>query len=252
MWKLYDALIDGIGDGPGPEKILTGERWTLALRGKDTGMAMTTPLESRSSLPGPLTGLSLKQAAQQIKSWNFTRASEAMAVINAYYNSEERRSSLHAAQYSDDFCARDLNLGGKTVALIGHLRVPEKDLAPAREVYILERCPRQGDYPDSACEYLLPRCDVVFITGSALINKTMPRLLQLCRGAVSVLIGPTVPLAPALLEAGAHILSGLVVSHREEMIAFTLDPAISKGSPYRYGKRFWLENRNGRSGGEEE
>ena len=33
------------------------------------------------------------------------------------------------------------------------------------------------DFLDSACEYILPEQDFVFITGMTLTNKTLPRLL---------------------------------------------------------------------------
>ena len=58
-----------------------------------------------------------------------------------------------------------------------------------------------GDYPDSACEYVLPTCDYVFISGSAFVNKTMPRLLELSRDATST------PAAPLLLEYGVDHLT---------------------------------------------
>ena len=53
----------------------------------------------------------------------------------------------------------------------------------ASEVYIIERRPKPGDYPDSACEYLLPDCDIVIMTASAAINKTLPRLLELSKNS---------------------------------------------------------------------
>ena len=79
--------------------------------------------------------------------------------------------------------------------------ITEDLLAPAKTYYILDREPKPGDYPDSACEYLLPDCDLVVVTGSAAINKTMPRILELSRNAEIVLTGPSVSLCPALLEA---------------------------------------------------
>ena len=37
--------------------------------------------------------------------------------------------------------------------------------------------------PDPACEYILSEQDVVIMTATTLINKTMPRLLALSRNA---------------------------------------------------------------------
>ena len=81
-----------------------------------------------------------------------------------------------------------------------------------------------GDYPDSACEYILPEQDYVFITGMTLVNKTLPRLLQICRDAKVSLVGPTVPLSPVLFGHGADNLSGFVCTEPER-----LDEAIRRG-----------------------
>ena len=44
------------------------------------------------------------------------------------------------------------------------------------DVYFIEKRPK-------ASEYLLPEMDFGFITGSAFVNKTMPRLLELIKNA---------------------------------------------------------------------
>ena len=116
-----------------------------------------------------------------------------------------------------------VELQGRTVGFVGHLvrhsGITEELLAPVKEYFILEREPKPGDYPDCACEWLLPRCDLVVITGSAAINKTMPRLLELCRGAEVILTGPTVSLCPALLELGIRRLNGCAIVEPEAMLA---------------------------------
>lgn len=124
------------------------------------------------------------------------------------------------------------------MGLIGHLRMPPGTLDAAKQVYILERHPKPGDYPDSACEYLLPECDTVLITGSSMVNKTLPRLLELCKNAYVILTGPTVPLCPALLDFGIDRLAGMVVTDKagaRRHAAECLD-----GPPYPYGRTFLL------------
>ena len=79
----------------------------------------------------------------------------------------------------------------------------------------LEQHPQPGELPDSACEYVLPEQDIVFVTGSAFVNKTMPRLLTLCQNAETILLGPTVPLAPQLFDFGVDCLAGFVVTEPE-------------------------------------
>ena len=104
---------------------------------------------------------------------------------------------------------------------------------------ILERSPKPGDYPDSACDWLIPQCDVVIITASTLVNKTLPHLLTLCRDALTILIGPAVPMCPGLLELGIDRLSGMVVSNAEDMKAHVKEGEAA--SPYRHGTSFLLK-----------
>ena len=107
-------------------------------------------------------------------------------------------------------------------------------LSVAQEVVILEREPKPGDYPDSACEYLLPDCEVVLITGSASVNKTMPRLLELAKNARIVLTGPTVPLCPRLLDLGIQRLNGSVVLDGEGLLRRIVQERTSVSAYSRY------------------
>lgn len=115
--------------------------------------------------------------------------------------------------------------------------MPPGTLDAAKQVYILERHPKPGDYPDSACEYLLPECDTVLITGSSMVNKTLPRLLELCKNAYVILTGPTVPLCPALLDFGIDRLAGMVVTDKAGARGGT-PPSASMGRPIPTGAPF--------------
>ena len=77
---------------------------------------------------------------------------------------------------------------------------------------VSERFPEPGDYPDTACEYLLPDADYVFISSSSFVNKTTPRLLDLAigGGAHTVLVGPSTPMHPLLLDLGVDTVTGYV------------------------------------------
>ena len=213
--NYYDILLRHL---PTPElrveALVHGISWTAAvLSGGQTGVAMHTVGESRPRMFDSLIGLRAAEAARAVLSWNFEEAGEAMAVINACYNTEARIDAL-GARYTGS-ALEGIPLRGRTLGFVGHLvkhsGITEELLAPAKTWYILEKEPKPGDYPDSACEYLLPQCDLVTITGSAAVNKTMPRLLELSRDAQVVLTGPTVPLCPELLELGIDRLNGCAI-----------------------------------------
>jgi len=105
----------------------------------------------------------------------------------------------------------------KKVAVIGHFPFAQKALEAAGEYICLERNPQPGDYPDSACEYLLPECDYVFISGSAFVNKTAPRLIELSHNAHTVLVGPSVPLNPVLFDHGVDTITGFVSPNPQQL-----------------------------------
>ena len=88
-----------------------------------------------------------------------------------------------------------------------------QQLGGLAELSILERDPSEGDFPDSACEFIIPGQDFLFITGMTLTNKTLPRLLQIAGEKVQVsLVGPTSTASPVLFRYGVNNISGFVVT----------------------------------------
>lgn len=222
MWQLYDELIDGIPSELTVEECVVGMHW-IVVRSLGTGMAMT-PLEGASHVPGAgrIVGMPLRDVAAWAKSWNFLEAAVGMAAINAYYNSRpalEAQFDLEGHRSLVDVNVFDLmpeRVKGKKVTVIGHFPNLE-GMQRVAQVSILERRPQAGDYPDPACEYILPEQDFVIMTGTTLINKTMPRLLELCRNAEVIVAGPTTPMSPILFNHGADLLGGLLVKEPEPL-----------------------------------
>lgn len=241
MWEIYDALLEGLPSGNAINRVLRDDWWTLAeTEAGGLGLAMTTEGDTRPPMyPNGVAGLRLRVAAAAIKSWNLPEAAFGMAAINAFCNTPERMAELHCEEPYDNYCTEGLQISGKTVGLIGHLKLPARVLRDAKQVYILERHPQTGDYPDSACDYLLPSCDVVLITGSSLVNKTLPHLLELCKNAYVILTGPTTPMCPALLDCGIDRLAGLVVTDKPGVRAHITGNI--PGPPFRYGQTFLLK-----------
>ena len=234
----YDILIDGISPELYVSRIVHGKTWIAAeLSDGRYGIAMRHDLESRGRLFDSLIGLSAREAAGAVRSWNLLEASESMAVINAFYNTPERMGKLGAKCGYDKSCTHGMVTEGKKIALVGHLSLQSGALDGADKVYIIERNPKAGDYPDSACEYLLPDCDIVIMTASAAINKTLPRLLELSKNADTIIIGPTTPMCPELRALGISRLSGMVVKDKEAFERWTLK---TPGSPYPYGDVFMI------------
>lgn len=229
MWKLYDELISSIPSDITVDNITVGLSWTVVTAGNYCGAAMTIVEQDHECSIDILDGRRgqpLKYIASLAKSWNFTEASIGVAAINAYFNNRETWKSYHSVGNTawkilgseNAFDGYGKAVSGKKVAVIGHFRQLEKYLTEASSVSILERRPRGDDFPDSACEYLLPEQDFVFITGSTMVNKTLPRLLELSRKAHIVLVGPSAPLTPILFDHGVDELSGFLTGNKEGLI----------------------------------
>lgn len=238
-FSLYDALLSSVPAEEVIARVRFGDRWAMAETADNAALGMLTAGRTVPPLyPEGLVGLSAREAALALLSWNLEEASAGMAAVNAALNTAERAAALDCG---DGHYADGIDFTGKTVAMIGHMNGPAGMREKARKVFVLERAPREGDYPDSACDWLLPECDIVIISGSTLINKTLPHLLPLCPQALTILTGPSVPLCPALLDFGLDRISGLIVEDREGLRRRVEEDL--RGSPYVHGRPFVLSRR---------
>jgi len=215
-WQIYDELIECVPEDVRAQECLVGLHWTL-VRAGGVGVAMTPTHERFDAVTdaGALAGMPLRWLAGRVKSWNQLDAALGLAAINAAVNAPSGIARSYAAPVQTSpgrnvFEAMAAQLRGCRVAVIGHFRGLEP-LAEVCELTILERCPQPGDLPDTACEYVLGSQDYIFITATTLINKTLPRLLELGRHARVVLTGPSTPLSPLLFAHGVDVLAGQIV-----------------------------------------
>lgn len=212
-WTLYDSLLDEIPADVRVGRVLVGREWTL-VEADGLGLAMTLEDETCTEhLRPPYGGRPLREIASYVRSWNVHEAAVGLAALNSHVNARERVQRVFgwAPQCRSEsvFSAMEPELEGKKVAVVGHFQGLEP-LADRCRLTILERRPQQGDLPDFAAEYVLPDQDYVFISGTTIINKTLPRLLELSAQAKVVLVGPSVPLTPLWFEWGVSAVAGLV------------------------------------------
>lgn len=241
-WALYDSLIEGVDPTLVVDHYALGVSWTEIWSGPFTGVAMTVKERGPGDLyQGPIIGQPLKEIAALIKSWNFLEASIGAAALNCFYNSVEKVEDLggfrgidrknlntESRRRKDALIAFQNEIDGKKVAIVGHFPNIEQQFMGRCELTILERNPQRGDYPDPACEYLIPAQNYLFITGMTLTNKTLPRLLELAAGKVKVsILGPSICMAPQLFDMGVDNVSGYCVTDRD-----ILDEVIRRGDMF--------------------
>ena len=225
--SYYEILRDGLPADLTVAKLVHGVSWTAAvLSDGSTGVAMHTAGETVPRMFDSLIGLSLPEVGNVLLSWNMEEASEAFAAVNAFYNHPDNPFVAPEAKTLDglDMCGRTVGMIGM---MIGHSNMTRESFAKTKKLYIMDREEKQGALPDSACEFYLPLCDLVIITGSAAINKTMPRLLALSKDAEIILAGPSVSCCPELLRIGINRLHGRVITQPEAMLAAIVEKRMS-------------------------
>lgn len=108
---------------------------------------------------------------------------------------------------------------GGRVVVVGHFPFVERQRGAFEALDVLEMRPRPGDLPAEQAAEVLPRADVAAITGTALLNGTLDGLLSLVRPDAFVLVlGPSTPLVPALLDMGIDALAGSLCEDHEAVL----------------------------------
>lgn len=214
-WRVYDALIATIPEDAVPEAVYQGPELTGVMYDGTMGIAMTYHYEGQAPRHSSYEGKTLRELAESAKSWNYAEAAVGVAAINSYWN---RQALLETQDPAAAFESYRPFVHGKKIAVVGHFPYISKFFGNVADVIVLEREDIEGDYPDSACEYLLADRDLIFLTGSAFVNKTITRLLELSRGKEVILLGPTTPMAPVLYDFGVTGLSGFVVTDTERVV----------------------------------
>ncbi|WP_267383738.1 DUF364 domain-containing protein [Cyanobacterium sp. uoEpiScrs1] len=214
--EIYDLLLDYGNNTTSIQEVIIGLTWTIC-HGKEIGLCMSPALPTRTlSWPGTLVNRSVADIAPWLQSWDSYQATIGMAAINAVINSQSNLQEMSQPIISSGSANLAVfehflpKLRGKRVSIIG--RYPGLDrYENEMEINVIELKPGPGDFPAPASEYLLPKSDWVFLTGTSIPNKTFPRLVELSRNAKLVLMGPTVPWLAELAEFGIDYLAGVTV-----------------------------------------
>lgn len=234
-WALYDALIEAI---PGSLRVRNAAcgRWSAITHDAGgCGISLAYDGDHPRPVDAPMAsdavGMKLRDVASWARSWHFPTASLGVAAINSWFNSPDILASSNSWDvvpepifFAD---AQRSYLAGRKTTCVGHFKGIEA--YTGEDFHVLERNPRGTDFPDPAAEYLIPECDVVLVTGSALVNKTMPRLLELSRHAETWILGPSTTLAPKIF--GVSGFGGAVVVDADTCVEAIADGTRGSALP---------------------
>jgi uncharacterized protein (DUF4213/DUF364 family) len=225
MMDLVDDLLANLPDDVPVRSVLVGAHWTVVCSGtsptggRRCGLASTITgnkphAHEQVRDVGRLLLKSTHELAEYALSDNPLEASIGVAAINSLLEVDERRMhDLNAATLLAD------RGRGRNVAIVGHFPFVSRLRDSVGALSVIEQVPVEGDHPAEAASDLLPRADLVGITGSALINHTLDGLLALCRpGALVVVLGPSTPFSPVLFNHGVSVLAGAYVTDEEAVL----------------------------------
>jgi hypothetical protein len=222
--NILDDLISSLGTDSVVREVHACVFWTAVIS-KNCGLASTFreghPHHGMVRGVGDLRNRSALELAEYAKSDNLLEASIGMATINSLIEIDETKCD---AENALDVLVEKGE--GKDVAVVGHFPWIPKLRKVARKLWVLEQKPQAGDLPAEAAEDILPRADVVAITGTSLINHTVEKLLDLAKGSFVVMVGPTSPLSPVLFDWGVDVVSGTKVVEPEKVIRSISEGAI--------------------------
>lgn len=229
--KTLDALLDSLTHLDTPVKqVCTGAFWTLVTTRFSAVAATYRDLDLQHTddpqmVPnaGHLTEKKAGELAEYARLAETVAASIGVAAINSLIEVDESRCVQESAF---DILAE--KGAGRNVAVVGHFPFIPKLREIARNVWVLERKLRPGDLRADEAARVLPKAEVVCLTGSALINKTLDDLLEACRGSYVVLTGPSSPMTPVLFEFGISAICGTRVTDPDTVIRF-----ITQGACFR-------------------
>ncbi|MFQ5343183.1 MAG: Rossmann-like domain-containing protein [Anaerolineae bacterium] len=208
---VLDDLFANLPPDVPVRSILVGAHWTIVCS-RRAGLASTLMDtwphgHSRVADVGRLHEKTAHELAQFARSDNLLEASIGVAALNSLLEVDSRRVvELDAVDVLGE------RGRGKRVAVVGHFPFIRRLRPTVKELWVLEERPLPDEHPAAAAPDLIPQADVVAITATTLINRTLDGLLRLCRPEAFVMIlGPSTPLSQALFDYGVDVLSGTQV-----------------------------------------
>jgi len=227
--KVLDDLISKLNTEAKLRDIRMGIFHTAVLT-RNCGLAATLPRDAlrqeQPSVkePGRLVEKGTPELVRMAYSENILEAAIGMAAINSLLEiNDEKCLELNASELIAE------KGKGKTVAIVGHFPFIPSLRGLVKELRVIEKNQREGDFPEVEAENIIPQADVVGITGTAFTNHTIEQLLKLCQPeAYVVILGDTAPLSPILFDYGIDAVSGTRVIDPELALR-----CVSQGATYR-------------------
>lgn len=203
--RIVEDLLAGLADRDHPvRRVVLGLHW-IAVESRHVGMAhvFRPPGKYEIEGSGKLLGMSALALARRALSWNPLEAGLGLAALNSLIAAEGRPGNV--------FERLPETVNRRRVTVIGRFPFNDAVREAAAESWFLEVEPRRDELPPPAAEVVIPRSDILVVTATALINHTLPRLLELAADAQAIVLGPSTPMSKTVFRHGADVLAGIRV-----------------------------------------
>jgi uncharacterized protein (DUF4213/DUF364 family) len=165
---------------------------------------------------GALCGRSAAELARGAHSQDLITAAVGLATLNALLPLSSQTS---AGDVLDLMSIGPTDVVGM-VGYFGPLVAPLKKTSRTLHIFEQRDDAAPEALPESAAKQLLPQCQVVIVSATALLNRTPDGVLADCvRARDIVILGPSTPLLPELFaRRGVTILSGAEVIDSQQVL----------------------------------
>lgn len=216
-------------------ELRVGPFWTVVHTTKGCGMASSMVRDVDPHVGPPIRGAgelarrTPRELLELLRSTSPPEAAIGLATLNALL---EPPPGLAEGENAETILRERGE--GRRIAMIGRFPFADRLLGVCRELVVFERGGRGrvDDPGEGDLDRLLPQADVVAITATTLLNGTLSAVLRATRpDAFRLMLGPSTPLHPVLLETGFDVLCGSLVLDPDTVLRAASEGAVTRQIP---------------------
>lgn len=244
---LVNAMLRSLIRPDAPvEQVVSGDKFIAVIAGGRMGISSllgAQPGEQEASMTNEVIGMSAARVAEYLLRPSPYAVCLGMAALNAA-TAPDTDSEIKDERPAEQLIA---DLGrNKTVGIVGQFPFVGSLREKVGALHLFELRGAPDAVPRERWEDVLSGLDVLAITATALLTRQMAFYLSHAAGAVSIVLGPTTPMSPALFGFGVDHLCGSVVTNPHPVLEGIRSGLPFKAIKKRGGIRFVMLHRDER------
>ncbi|MDR1083268.1 MAG: DUF364 domain-containing protein [Deltaproteobacteria bacterium] len=210
---------------------------------KEIPAAVCCPSSAQAMpLSGKLTDRPIRQYLEDLFSSNILKKALALSVLNALSATYWQTGSAPGYEIvtgKDAFDEATIPENGLTVVIGALVPMLKRLLKKGADFRVLEQDPSTLKptelthfLPAEKAAEIVPKADLLVITGVTILNDTLPDLLRMSKPEAEIIVsGPTASMLPdAFFKRGVNVLAGIMVTSPDAL----LDLISEAGSGYHF------------------